>query len=192
MLGIEDERRGKVAFHILHLIQQMGSRPRLVLLENVYGLFSQHKSLLVELMAMLRNLGYSVKVWLMNSLDSGVPQSRARVWVVAMLTDAIVNEPVMPKPIKGLPCLQQGFLNMDEKVELKHPLTKRAQDIVEIAKGKLIGQDGFEWAQHPVMIDVDASINFSIPAGECDGKCPLVAALCPFRITESDGGDPFF
>ena len=169
--GINDHKhRGIVVFSILDIIDKQSPRPRLVVLENVVGLLVKHKPLLSEITRLLASLGYTVRVWVLNALNSGVPQNRARVWILGFRTDCLVALPEPPKNIKYLPSLTQGFLDLKADVSSKK-LTKRQQAIVKKVSKKLKTEKDFDVAKHPVIIDVQASAQFS--AFQVD-RCPTL------------------
>lgn len=85
-----DHKRGTLVFTILNILAKQSPRPRLVLLENVVGIL-RHKSLVNEIVRLLSIMGYTVGVWVLNSLQSAVPQNRARVWIFGLLTEAMVR-----------------------------------------------------------------------------------------------------
>ena len=87
--GVND-KRGTLVFTILNILAMQSPRPRLVLLENVVGIL-RHKRLVNEIVRLLSIMGYTVGVWVLNSLQSAVPQNRARVWIFGLLTEAMVR-----------------------------------------------------------------------------------------------------
>ena len=87
--GVND-KRGTLVFVILNIFSMQSARPRLVLLENVVGIL-RHKRLMQEIVRLLSLVGYTVGVWVLNSLQSAVPQNRARVWIFGLLTEAMVR-----------------------------------------------------------------------------------------------------
>ncbi len=63
----------------------MAKRPRACILENVLGLRTKrHKETFDAITGTLRALGYEVHIRVLNTLHPGIPQSRPRVYVVAL------------------------------------------------------------------------------------------------------------
>jgi len=152
--GIRDLKlRGVVVFGILDIIAQLTPQPRLVLFENVYGLYLVHRAVLKKIVKVLQSLGYLVKVWIMNSLDHGVPQNRVRVWIAGLRRDVVVHEPTPPAPLQHLPSLVDGFLNMSKRAaDVKLP--KRAADLVGKVQAALDADPKpVDLQRHPVIVD---------------------------------------
>jgi DNA-cytosine methyltransferase len=81
--GFSDPR-GQVFFEIIRIAR--ARKPKVVFLENVRGLLSnQEGETFTRVLAALGNLGYHVEWQLLNSLGFGVPQSRARVFIIGYL-----------------------------------------------------------------------------------------------------------
>ena len=81
-------KRGRVGFRIVHLVRY--ARPKVVLLENVWGLATsglskgkQTGEALHKLQTDLENAGYLTMVFRFNSMWLGTPQSRDRLFVIA-------------------------------------------------------------------------------------------------------------
>ena len=76
-----DDHHGIVVVGILRYVKK--NKPLVVVLENVQGLVTRHRSTLDNVVLALRNIGYIVS-W--NILDSfvhgGIPQRRPRVYIV--------------------------------------------------------------------------------------------------------------
>lgn len=61
-------------------------KPRVILIENVYGLLSSNKGRdFAELLRTLSSLGYAVSWRLLNSRYFGIPQSRPRIYICAWM-----------------------------------------------------------------------------------------------------------
>jgi DNA-cytosine methyltransferase len=88
-LGLNDPTgRGVVFFHSLDYV--VAHRPRACVFENVKGLmFKKHAQVLNDIKAILRNCGYEVYVQLLDTREHGVPQSRPRIYIVAILTSCL-------------------------------------------------------------------------------------------------------
>lgn len=83
--GLNGDQSG-LFFDFIKLVGE--SLPGTVVLENVHGLLSSHKGKDFEtILKLLDELGYGVAWRVLNSKDFGVPQSRRRVYIVAMHRD---------------------------------------------------------------------------------------------------------
>jgi DNA (cytosine-5)-methyltransferase 1 len=78
-LGVDDPRNGFPAF--LGAVGQF--KPKLALFENVRGMFYKGYDYLMQIIAQLESLNYSVEMKILNAVDYGVPQKRERLFVVA-------------------------------------------------------------------------------------------------------------
>lgn len=80
--GMTDER-GKLVLKALDVVKK--SRPRAFIAENVERLVSMDNGrILQSLLRKMKKLGYKTEHTLINSLDSGIPQSRRRLWIVGL------------------------------------------------------------------------------------------------------------
>lgn len=83
--GIDDPRN-ELVFWFLHWVELL--RPRVVLIENVPGMLSRtrdERTLLDAIKGELEPLGYGVTARILNAADYGVPQSRRRAIIAAVL-----------------------------------------------------------------------------------------------------------
>lgn len=85
-LGFEDTR-GTLFFNIAQMIAH--HKPKAVFLENVKGLVGHNKGdTFRTILAVLQDeLGYTVKYRIHNAKDFGLPQNRARIFIVATRED---------------------------------------------------------------------------------------------------------
>lgn len=84
-LGEEDKLgRGTLIYEILRICEI--KKPRFIFLENVKGFhakkFTPTHNAIIE---RLGNLGYHIKMQLLNTKDYGIPQNRERLWIFASL-----------------------------------------------------------------------------------------------------------
>lgn len=78
--GFEDTR-GTLFFEIARIAKER--RPRLLLLENVFGLLSHEKGRTFEtILRVLDEVGYDSEWQVLNSKYFGVPQNRERVFII--------------------------------------------------------------------------------------------------------------
>ena len=81
--GFKD-RRGSLYFEILRIAKI--KKPNYILLENVYGLFTQNKGHAFEtILKTLAELGYCIEWQMLDSQYFGVPQHRERVFIIGYI-----------------------------------------------------------------------------------------------------------
>ena len=92
--GVKD-LRGFVTLEGLRYIAT--KRPRVVVLEQVASILQKkHKKIWNFLEKILTQLDYQIKFKVMNCKDYGVPQSRPRVYVLAVASESLVQEFFLP------------------------------------------------------------------------------------------------
>lgn len=123
---------------LIRLIREMDNRkPRFVLLENVLGFLMSNKGQDFEqALLALNDLGYNVDAFVLNALQ-WVPQSRARLFVVATLDDGCERR-TTSSASPARPDALVKFINLNPHVRWnlrKLPALprrhKRLQDIIE-------------------------------------------------------------
>lgn len=93
--GAEDPR-GQVTLHGLHYVASR--RPRILLLEQVSALLDKnHKQVWDFIQKVLRNLDYEFAFKVMNTKDFGIPQSRPRLYVLAVCRESLVRPLEFPE-----------------------------------------------------------------------------------------------
>lgn len=92
-------------------------QPEWVVFENVKGILETERAyFLRRVISGLKQLGYTVSVWLLDASDFGVPQNRARVFVIGSIDGVILPEPganglspvTVRDAIYDLPVLRNG------------------------------------------------------------------------------------
>ncbi len=82
------ETRGTLFFEVERLLSKY--KPNGFLLENVRGLTTHDEGRTFEtIINSLKNLGYSVEYFLLNSSNFGVPQNRVRIYILGTLEEPI-------------------------------------------------------------------------------------------------------
>lgn len=82
------ETKGTLFFEVERLLSKY--KPNGFLLENVRGLTTHDQGRTFEtIINSLKNLGYSVDYFLLNSSNFGVPQNRVRIYIVGTLNEQI-------------------------------------------------------------------------------------------------------
>ena len=88
--GLHDKYdRGSVMFHGLNYIRL--KRPRVAILEQVEGMKTQHRELFDFVVNLLKSYGYTVQWDTITPIDVGIPQSRPRIYVVAIRKDSVAH-----------------------------------------------------------------------------------------------------
>lgn len=89
-LGFEDAR-GTLIYEVVRIAKE--KQPKVLLLENVRGILSHDKRNTIKtILQIISDVGYTVDFKLLNSKYFGVPQSRERVYFVAIRNDLIQKE----------------------------------------------------------------------------------------------------
>jgi DNA (cytosine-5)-methyltransferase 1 len=137
--GFKDETRGTLFFSILSILE--AKKPKAFILENVKGLKSHDKGrTLSTIIASLKNLGYSVKWDILDSLKFGIPQKRERWYCVGFLgasdftfpngnsaimplsniVDKNDNDPSLRLPAQEIKRIEYHFNNMNGNPRVQH------------------------------------------------------------------------
>jgi DNA (cytosine-5)-methyltransferase 1 len=99
-LGFNDTR-GTLFFDICRIIEAM--EPKVFVLENVKHLmYHDKRNTITTILASLGQLGYNVKVRVLNAKDFGVPQNRERVFIVGSRKQMFDFDALRHKPVKKL------------------------------------------------------------------------------------------
>lgn len=96
--GFGDEKNGNLFFELERIIK--GTKPKLMLLENVKGILSNDSGRTIEYInKSLKRMGYITTKdnLLINSKDIGVPQNRERVYFMCIRKD-LYNKKYIPAP----------------------------------------------------------------------------------------------
>lgn len=130
MMGEEKgflDDRGTMFFRFIDIVQNQekrGMKPKALVLENVRNLMKHdHGRTFKVITNQLETVGYRVWCKVLNSSDYGVPQTRQRTFIVALLDKTI--EFKYPKPVP-LEITMQDLLeeNVDEKYYLSEKIKK--------------------------------------------------------------------
>jgi DNA (cytosine-5)-methyltransferase 1 len=82
--GFNDEIRGTLFFEIFRILKY--HKPRAFLLENVKNLVHHNKgNTFATICNKLKELNYNIHYQVLNSKDFGIPQNRARIYIVGFL-----------------------------------------------------------------------------------------------------------
>lgn len=123
--GFDDER-GTLFYEILDIAKK--HKTKILVLENVKNLMlHDKKQTFNKMIKLLNDSGYNCFYDVLNAKDFGVPQQRARVFIVAILKEFSDKEFIFPAPIP-LKITTQDLL--DKNVENKYFLTKKISKTV--------------------------------------------------------------
>lgn len=127
-LGFDDDR-GQLWNDTIYLLQQ--AKPKAFIFENVKGLVDpRNQGALSYILNRIRQAGYSVNSYILNSYDYGAAQSRVRVYIVGFKESKFYNNFRVPSPL-------------DHKTKLADILGLKVSDIdavEEILQKNLFGE----------------------------------------------------
>lgn len=90
-----DDTRGTLFFDIVRIVKH--HKPEVVFLENVKNLVGHNKGNTFKVITnTLRELGYTVYHQVLNAKDFGVPQNRARIYIICFKNDVKFEFPTPP------------------------------------------------------------------------------------------------
>jgi DNA (cytosine-5)-methyltransferase 1 len=91
-----DDERNSLVFDFIDWVAEIN--PRVVSMENVTGMLSISSHFMDKVVSAFRDAGYTVKYRTLNAADYGVPQTRKRVFTVAIHNDVDTIKRWFPKP----------------------------------------------------------------------------------------------
>ena len=161
-------------------------RPRAFLIENVRGLVREHKGTFLQILRSLRTMGrcqYLVSWRILNPAQPGVPQNRARVYIVGF--KKCCANPLAPfrwpAPVPAPPLA--SFLDLDERrprAEFRGTATARVKKMLRKAMAKIRARGGNpDSSRRLYVVDLDGS------------KVHIMRDKSPC-ITRTRGGSGFF
>lgn len=98
--GFADDR-GRLFFEIIRIAKQ--HKPYVMILENVKNILTiDNGDVIKQIYNSLNRVGYSVKHYMLNAGDFGVPQKRERVYFVAIKNNTILSHgnPIQNQKVK--------------------------------------------------------------------------------------------
>ena len=124
--------RSSLGWEMIRLIREVKEKPKYVIFENVANITSKaFKDTLNLFKSDLEELGYTLYDKTLNAIDYGIPQTRKRYFLIAILNNC--KEFEFPKPIEST--LKFKDL-LDKDVEEKYYLTSNEYQIID--KNKII------------------------------------------------------
>ena len=112
-----DGKQSSAFWGLIDLLKGMGSRrPPLVMLENVVGFLQSHGGRDFETaMLALNELGYTVDAFILNAVH-WVPQSRARLFVIAKADQTVTNRAPFAMETDSRPDALFTFINTHQNI----------------------------------------------------------------------------
>jgi DNA-cytosine methyltransferase len=160
-----DDLRGLVIFHSLEYVRC--KRPRAVVFENVKGLtMGENKKNFEKIINILKDLGYAVEWRILDTRDHGVPQSRPRVYIVAIRARHIEQSFSFPSALRRCTALA-NYLHVDDVASAACPTTK----CFKAAMAKAEAKYGKKVDERFVVVDVSASEKYASAMLDC---CPCI------------------
>ena len=167
--GLEDEAgRGIIIVGILRYVKK--HMPQLVLLENVEGLVSRHRSVLDNVLTVLRGMEdtngntYSVSWRVLDSHTHGnVPCRRLRVYIVAIKNCGVRHVRMSwpgPVPKPGLAKICDGDAKLSTYVNYPTPPSATASRNIRAALDKVrkvAEQESKQPTEYPIIVDTAGS-----------------------------------
>ena len=125
--GFKD-KKGKMIFYIYDILKE--KNPKYVVLENVKGIISHNNGKTIKsVVKLLSNLGYYVRIVLLNSIYYGSAQNRERVFFLASKKD-------FPKKIPVIIDDSKRFRDIRQKNTIYKYIKKTENNILKINQKK--------------------------------------------------------
>ena len=149
------DARGHIGFHCLEVV--IVKRPAISIFENVRGLLhKKHERFTALMKSVLKEWGYKVFMKVLDTKDYGVPQSRPRVYIVAIHKSAQQSKFKWPKP-----------MDFDKKALGKLiQREKTGEEIVDIKNYEEAYEKDKVWKK-PYILDVQSSSKFQSARCHC-------------------------
>ena len=158
--GITDSR-GKLLSQGIRYISR--KKPRCAILENVKGLASgPFKWILKGVVKSLKAMSYAPYCKVLNAKNYGVPQSRERLFVVAIRKDSLCRKFKWPTPLQETLTVTDILEPFNPKVDKICRLPKRKRPSALAASAfKKAFENGVDPRSVPVLVDVDCSPRYA-------------------------------
>ena len=128
----DSSTRSSLGWEMIRIIKEVKEKPKYVIFENVANITSKaFKDTLSLFKSDLQELGYTLYDQVLNAADYGIPQTRKRYFLIAILNNE--KEFSFPEPI-GCNLVFKDFL--DDKVDEKYYLTTNEYEFIDVNKIK--------------------------------------------------------
>lgn len=131
-----DDIRGTLFFDIIRVLN--AKKPKMFLLENVKNLVSHDNGNTIKtILQNLSTIGYSVDFEVLNSKDSGVPQSRERTYIVGIFNHTVEKFKIDNKHVRTqktkIWCNECGLntFNLFYNLTQNSDKSKRIEDVLQ-------------------------------------------------------------
>ena len=169
--GLDDLKgRGIVFYHCLNYI--CGKRPRVAVIENVKGLQSGHVEEFLDILKILTKADYDVTWEILDAAEHGLPQSRPRVYIVAIRLDSKKHDFTFPAPVSNRPDVDLFLEPKEAKRPQFHTRGQTAKANLADARAKLKEQE-VDDRNTTCFVDLFAPAQFSKYQ---QGFCPCITA----------------
>jgi DNA (cytosine-5)-methyltransferase 1 len=167
--GLDDlAGRGLIFYHCLDYVR--ARKPRAVVFENVMGLRTQHVEELRDILRILEGLGYAVTWDTINAIECGLPQTRARLYIVAILDTSRKTSFTFPAKLKVVASADKFLAQRPAQSFAPKSLTAKRN----LEGGlKKLARTGAKPRDETCFIDVHASFAFTQARV---GRCPCITA----------------
>lgn len=126
----DSSTRSSLGWEMIRIIREVKIKPKYVIFENVANITSKaFKDTLSLFKSDLQELGYTLYDQVLNATDYGIPQTRKRYFLIAILNNE--KEFSFPEPI-GCNLVFKDFL--DAKVDEKYYLTTNEYEFIDVNK----------------------------------------------------------
>lgn len=133
----ESSTRSSLGWEMIRLLNEVNEKPKYVIFENVANITSKaFKDTLNLFKNDLIKLGYKLYDNILNAIDYGIPQTRKRYFLIAILDN--MKNFTFPNPI-GCDFIFKDFLDM--KVEEKYYLTTNKYETISNNKIKFYNKN---------------------------------------------------
>lgn len=174
--GFKDTNRGQIFFYIYDFIKTV--EPTVFILENVVALLTNDKGRTFEtIKKMLLELTfYDLNMFILNTCDYGLPQSRRRVYFVGIKKMNLKGKLKVPEP--------KPMTSITEILDMDHhdtaDLTNRNLDLLDEIKEKYPFIDDGEW-----ILNLNVSSIKWFRIGK-QGLCPCLSTSCDYYVVDLD------
>ena len=157
--GLEDVKgRGTMLWLSLNYIGM--EKPKVVVIENVWGLLRNHRATFDMFVTDLKDKGYTVLWECLNTLDHGLPQNRPRVYIVGFRSDLKVETFEFPPPLAVRIPVGRLLSSPDVNPPFVPKAHSNAKRRIREALRAVTGQ-GIDADVTPVFVDTGASKKFA-------------------------------
>lgn len=132
-----DDARGTLFFEVARIVNK--KRPKIVFMENVRNFEKHDNGKTIQVVAnTLYELGYNFNYEILDASDFGLPQSRKRIYMVAIRKDLNINDFAFPIGFKSSVCLNDILMKDEDTNEF---IIERQDTFLDFEKIKKIEEE---------------------------------------------------